>query len=144
VAPPRSEPTRGSAEVHWVQPLSEIPSRIPRGLSLGDVAVHSGSVANRSPAPKSGSGEADSQVSSDADRLAGRGELAPDVFATQGLPSDSNNGEVRKIWRLIANASSAESKALAQRALADYYKKEGEDSLATLSARRAAYWEGRR
>lgn len=65
----------------------------------------------------------------------------PTVFATEGLPSQSSDPEIRRIWRMIGNAQSDELKEAAQRALGDYYKAQGDETRATLSYRRADHWK---
>lgn len=73
----------------------------------------------------------------------GLDEYAVSLFETQGLPTHSDDPEIRRIWRLIANARTPDDMAQAQMALGDYHSKMGNQALAEISYRRAQYWKGR-
>lgn len=62
------------------------------------------------------------------------------TFETQGIPVHSDNEEVRRIWRLIANARTAKDKAQAQTAVGDYHSRAGNEALAEISYQRAQFW----
>lgn len=65
------------------------------------------------------------------------------IFDTGGLDARSSDPAVRRVWRMISNAYSADDHAEAQAALADLLEAAGEDARAEMARRRAAWWRGR-